>query len=83
MIVQFLQCKTSVCEVPNWNMQGYKLQFGSIQTEVLYHRYSSTCKEVLDFKKLNIPIVSCKNVRTYVAFSYNNLYRTSPLPTDL
>ena len=51
MIVKFLQCKTSVCEVPNWNMQGYKLQFGSIQTEVLYHRYSSTCKEVLDFSK--------------------------------
>ena len=47
--LQFAWLQTGICKAINWNMQGYKLQFGSIQTEVLTHRYSSTCKEVLDF----------------------------------
>ena len=42
MMLQFLQCKTSVCEAPNWNLQGYKFQFGSIQIEVLACKYCDT-----------------------------------------
>ena len=70
MIVQFLQCKTSVCEAPNWNMQGSKHLFGSIRnvsTVILVCKYWTLAK-------LNISIVSCKIVRTYMMFAHNNSY---------
>ncbi len=50
-----------------FNLDGPKLQYLRVSTVILVYKYWTLAK-------LKIAIVSCKNVRIHMAFSYNNSY---------
>ena len=71
--------------------KGLKIFFQQSENSIWIYPNCSTSPSVLEYLRLStglwhnsiFPLCRVEIVRTYVAFLYNNLYRTSPLPTDL
>lgn len=62
-----MRFQTGICKAINISLEVSKLKYFTIGTRVLAKKYWTLAK-------LNISIVSCKIVRTYMMFAHNNSY---------
>ena len=62
--INFQQSENSIWIYPNCSTYPSVLEYLRLSTAVLAKKYWTLAK-------LNIPIVSCKNVRMHMVFSYN------------